>query len=455
MFVETLPSPGLSHRSYIVGDGTEAAVIDPRRDVEAYLEVARRRGCRITHVLETHRNEDLVSGAPILAERTGATVHHGPHAAGDVSYARTIREGEHVMVGSARLEVLETPGHTDDSVSYVLVDEDHPDGAVAVFTGDALFVGDVGRTDFYPDREREVAGLLWDSLTKLMGLGDGVRLYPAHGKGSVCGGGLADRDVSTLGHERRNNPRLQLADREAFIEAKLAENHQQPPYFREMERLNLEGAPPLAETTPVPPWTGSEPGTGGPLWVDVRRPAAFLGAHVPGSLALPLSVLSSWAGWFLVPETPVVLVADDAEQAHDAALRLGRMGFDGVQGAVMDSLAARAAEGRPFASLPAVDADTVAERLTAPPEGWTLLDVRKPDEVAQGRIAGSTARPLSTLPDDLEGLDREAPLTVLCGSGVRATVAASILERAGFTSVDVFLGSMGAWQARGGPVEIG
>jgi hydroxyacylglutathione hydrolase len=232
MFIEKIKSEGLAHLSYLVGDAGKAAVIDPRRDCQQYVELARSLGCRITHIFETHRNEDLVSGAAALAELTGATVHHGPKPAGEVEYAQTTKEGDSFRFGAMRLEVLETPGHTDDSLSFVIYDEGFGDEAVGVFTGDALFVGDVGRTDFYPDRAEEVAGLLFDSLQKLVGLGDQAIIYPAHGAGSVCGDNMADREFSTIGYERQSNPMLKIQDRDVFIAKKIAEHHHQPPYFR-------------------------------------------------------------------------------------------------------------------------------------------------------------------------------------------------------------------------------
>ena len=229
MILEKIKSDGLAHLSYFLGSGSEACVVDPRRDIEVYLSAARRNGMRIVHIFETHRNEDLVSGAPALAEATGAVVWHGPNPDEPIRYAETAREGDVFEVGSALVRVLETPGHTFDSVSYVLFDQAYDNGAVGVFTSDALFIGDVGRTDFYPDRKREVAGLLFDSLRKIEAVGDQAILYPAHGAGSVCGSGMADREFSTIGHERANNARFVMDDREAFIEAKVAEHHDQPP----------------------------------------------------------------------------------------------------------------------------------------------------------------------------------------------------------------------------------
>ena len=455
MFLEKIKTEGLAHLSYVVGSDGEAAVIDPRRDVEVYVELARARACRITRIFETHRNEDLISGAPILAHLTGASVHHGPHAAGEVAYAHTTREGDEYTVGRIRLRVLETPGHTDDSISLVLADADFGEDAVAVFTGDALFIGDVGRTDFYPDRAREVAGRLYDSLHKLLAVGDQAVVCPAHGAGSVCGSGMADRELSTIGFERRNNPRLQMADRDAFIDAKVAEQHDYPPYFQRMEHLNLVGGTAMA-SPPVPrPLTAAaaEGALAGGLAVDVRPASAYLGAHLPGSLSLPVDMIAAFAGWLLDADDELVLVADDADQAAEAARHLGRIGFDRLAGYLAPSLTAWAATGRAFNTLPVVDARTVQTRIDAGAGDWVLLDVRSAEEVAAAAIDGASHVYVGELPRRLAELDRDKRHTVMCGSGARATVAASVLLRHGFVGVDLFLGSMGAWRSGGYPVR--
>lgn len=450
MFIEKIKSEGLAHLSYLIGSQGEAAVIDPRRDCDVYIELAAARNCRIKTVLETHRNEDLLSGAAVLAAGTGAAVYHGPNAAGHVEYAGTAREGDSFEIGAIRLSVLETPGHTDDSLSFVLEDADSGDDPVAVFTGDTLFVGDVGRTDFYPDRAREVAGLLYDSLRKLEALGDQAVVYPAHGAGSVCGSGMAEREVTTIGHERRNNARFATHDREAFIEAKIAEHHEQPPYFRYMEQGNLTGAKALRHPlTPTPLSAAAFSKLRGRTQVvDVRSASAFLGAHLTGSLAIPVDMIAAFAGWLLAPEEPVALVADDARQAEEAARHLGRIGYDRIEGYLAPSLVAWAAGGEAFGSLPVVDADTVKARI-ADAGDWTLLDVRDDEEVATAAIAEARHIYLGRLPAELEKLERGQAHTVMCGSGARATIAASLLLRAGFDSVDLFLGSMGAWRQRG------
>ncbi|WP_031556302.1 MBL fold metallo-hydrolase [Parvularcula oceani] len=449
MILEKIKSDGLAHLSYFLGSGGEAAVIDPRRDIEAYLDLARRNGMRIVHIFETHRNEDLVSGAPALASLTGAKVWHGPNPERPVVYADTAREGDSFAVGDARIEVLETPGHTDDSLSFALHDPSYPDGAVGVFTGDALFVGDVGRTDFYPDRKREVAGLLFDSLRKILGLGDQTILYPAHGAGSVCGSGMADREFSTLGHERANNPRLKIEDREAFIDAKVAENHYQPPYFRLMERLNAEGggrSPRKLLPPPVSP--GALFDLGNTQLVDVRGIADFAGAHVPGAYCIPSDMLAAFAGWFLNADRDIVLVARDADQAAASALTLARIGYDRVTGYHV-GIVPVATKDRAFASVPLIDTQAVGERVDQRPDRWTLLDVRSVDEFEAGYVEGAEHAYVGKLPDAAESLAKNAPVTVMCGSGARATIAASVLLRNDWSDVDVYLGSMKAWKASG------
>lgn len=448
MFLERIRTDGLAHFSYMVGDAGQAAVIDPQRDIERYLELAQREDVRIAWIYETHRNEDFVSGARALAQATGAEVLHGPDPAGALDYATIVRGGEERRFGSVCLRVIETPGHTDDSISIALFDEEHASGAAAVFTGDALFVGDVGRTDFYPDRAREVAGLLYDSLTKLMALGDQAILCPAHGAGSVCGGGMADREFSTIGHERRNNPRLQLDTREAFIEAKLAEHHYQPPYFRLMERLNLEGAPACAARPVVTPLTLEALRGEAPDWtLDIRPVSAYLGAHLPGTVSLPLDMIASYAGWFLSETSRIGLVCGGIDEAETAARQLCRIGFERIVGA-SSGLVEHVAAGSAFETLPAVDTQTVRERIGLE-SGWSLLDVRSVDEFQAGHIEGSRHVYAGEVLRDPACVQGEGPLTVLCASGARATLAAAALKHAGRSGVDVYLGSTGAWTAAG------
>ncbi|QDM40381.1 MBL fold metallo-hydrolase [Altererythrobacter sp. TH136] len=447
MILEKIKTPGLSHLSYLVGSGGKAAVIDPRRDCEIYVEKARAEGLEITHILETHRNEDFVSGAPVLAEMTGATVFHGPNADGEVVYAQTTREGDRHKIGSLEIAVLETPGHTFDHVAYALFDSDYPEGAVGVFTGDALFIGDVGRTDFYPDRKREVSGLLFDSLRKICGVGDQAIVYPAHGAGSVCGSGMADREFSTIGHERRNNSLLQIEDRAAFIDRKVNENHYQPPYFRLMERLNLVGGEPAPRTArPAPLSLDQLASCGADHLVDVREPLAYASGHLPGSINLPVDMVPAFAGWFIREGETVALIGSAHDQLEEAMEHLVRIALDNVLGGYVGVVPA-AAEGTPMRLIPMIDTETVERRLAGDRADWTLLDVRDADERAEESIEGSHHIYVGELNDRWRELDPSRRYTLMCASGMRATIAAGWLESKGVAKVDVYLGSMGAWKA--------
>ena len=450
MLLQKIKTPGLSHLSYLIGAGGKAAVIDPRRDCECYVEMARAEGLEITHIFETHRNEDLVSGAPILKALTGARVLHGPNAAGAVEYAETARDGDEFTIGQLKISVLETPGHTDDHLAFVLHDTAYPDGPVGVFTGDALFVGDVGRTDFYPDRKREVAGLLYDSLQKILALGDQVIIYPAHGAGSVCGSGMAEREFSTIGHERANNPRLQFGGRQAFIDFKVGEHHYQPPYFRLMERLNLEGGNPTPRVMRPRRLLLSELGASNvDHVVDVREPLAFASGHLPGAMNLPVSMISAFAGWFIREGESVVLVASDEDQLEAAMTHLARIALDNVAGGYVGVVPA-AAQGKAMRTIQMIGTGEVEQRLKTANADWTLLDVRDADERAQAAIEGSQHIYVGELNEQYRDLDPARHYTLMCASGMRATVAAGWLASRGFDHLDVYLGSMGAWKARHG-----
>ncbi|MEN3975949.1 MBL fold metallo-hydrolase [Emcibacter sp. SYSU 3D8] len=450
MLLEKIKTPGLSHLSYLVGSGGKAMVVDPRRDCEIYVEKARAEGLEITYIVETHRNEDLVSGAPVLARMTGAQVLHGPNADGDVVYADTARDGDRFQIGQLIVEVLETPGHTYDHLAFVLHDKDYPDGPVGVFTGDALFVGDVGRADFYPDRKEEVAGLLFDSLQKILRLGDQTILYPAHGAGSVCGSGMAEREFSTLGHERRNNPRLRITDRDEFIRLKVNENHYQPPYFRLMGRLNLEGGKQAPRVMRPRSLSLDElKAAGADHLVDIRDPMAYASGHLPGSMSLPVDMISAFAGWFIRENDTVVLIASDASQLCAAMEHLSRIALDKVIGGYVGVVGA-AAKGEKMDAVPMIGTPEVARRLREDRNTWTLLDVRDADERASDAIAGSEHIYVGTLNERYRDLDKSMSYTLMCASGMRATVAAGWLASQGFANLDIYLGSMGAWKAAQG-----
>ncbi len=306
MIFQRIKSAGIAHNSYFIGSGSEAAVIDPRRDSQVYIDLAQQHGLKIKHIFETHRNEDYVIGSTELNSTTGAAIHHGPGL--DWKYGQTLKDGQVFQVGGLRLKAIHTPGHTDESMSYALTDLATGEATVTVFTGDALFVGDVGRTDLYgPEKAPRLAANLYDSIfNKLLPLGDGAILCPAHGGGSVCGLDIASRDESTLGIERAQNPLLQLG-RDVFIKRKVAEQPERPYYFRQMEKYNLEG-PPLLGCMPLPsPLTPAEfkqEMEKGAVVVDASEPAAFGGAHIKGAYCIWLEGLPVFAGWVLSYDRP-------------------------------------------------------------------------------------------------------------------------------------------------------
>ena len=450
MLFEKIKTAGLSHLSYLIGAGGMAAVIDPRRDCEIYVERARNEGLRITHIFETHRNEDLVSGAPILAKLTGAEVFHGPNADGEVEYAKTTRDGDCHAIGQLEIRVLETPGHTFDHLAYAIFDSEYPETAVGVFTGDALFVGDVGRTDFYPERKREVAGLLFDSLCKICELGDQAIIYPAHGAGSVCGSGMADREFSTVGHERRNNPMLKIESRDTFIDRKVSENHYQPPYFRLMEHLNLVGGNAAPRVLMPQPISLDELSScEADRVIDVREPLAYAAGHLPGSINLPVDMIPAFAGWFIAEGEKLALVASSQDQLSTTMEHLVRIALDKIVGGYVGVVPA-AASGKSMRSIPMISTEEVERRLQGKPGDWTLLDVRDADERKAHSIKGSRHIYVGELNEMWKDLDPGQRYTLMCASGMRATVAAGWLDAHGFDHLDVYLGSMGAWEARRG-----
>jgi len=310
----------------------DAVVIDPRRDCEVYIDSARREEVKIKYIFETHRNEDYVIGSIELSNLTRADIFHGPGL--NWGYGNTLHNGNVFHIGNLKLTALHTPGHTDESMSYVLAESEE---SVLVFTGDALFVGDVGRTDFYgPEEAPGLAGALYDSIfNKILPLGDGVILCPAHGAGSVCGGKISARDESTIGIERTQNPVLQLKNREDFIEYKVSEHHERPPYFRQMEKYNL-GGPPLLGRLPIPsprtPIEFKEEMERGATVVDARTPSAFGGAHIKGSYSIWLEGLPAYAGWVLTYEKPILLVLECSDHLDTAVRYLVRIGYDNIVG---------------------------------------------------------------------------------------------------------------------------
>jgi hydroxyacylglutathione hydrolase len=444
----------LAQASYLIGDGGEAAVVDPRRDVDEYIDEARRQGLEIRHVIETHLHADFVSGHRELAARTGAKIAISAAAGARFEHV-PVREGDEIRMGRVVLRFLETPGHTPESVSIVVTDESASPEPQAVLTGDTLFIGDVGRPDLLGARmsAQELAGMLYDSLRqKLLALPDATRVYPAHGAGSLCGRNISSETSSTIGEQRRFNYALQPMSREEFVRLVTADLPEAPAYFSRDVSLNRDGAGELADL-PAPKGLSPEETArlqkSGAAVLDTRSAAEYGTAHLPGAMQIGLSgQFASWAGSLLSPETPIVLVAEDPERAREARTRLARVGLENIAGFLDGGVAAWERSGRPLASTEQITVDELDRRLK---EGGALrvVDVRRPMEWQAGHIAGAQHVPLNELPSRSEELAKEGSLALVCAGGYRSSIATSLLERQGFPRLTNVVGGMTAWGTAG------
>ncbi len=447
----------LAHASYLVADEAsgEAAVVDPQRDVDEYVEDARRLGCRIVCVFLTHFHADFVAGHLELRDREGARIYLGARAEAEYDFT-PLGDQEAIDLGQVRLEILETPGHSPESISILVYDrakeQAHPH---AVLSGDTLFIGDVGRPDLRASlgwSAEELGGMLYDSLHgKLLTLPDDTLVYPAHGAGSLCGKNLSTDTVSTIGVQRRYNYALQPMAREEFVRVVTAEQPDTPPYFTYDAVLNTKERPTLEQALEeeLKPLSLDEvlalAGQGAQL-LDARDPADFAGAHLAGSVNIGLGgSYATWAGTILARERPIVVVAEPGRE-QEAAMRLGRIGFDNVAGYLDDGM--QALEERPglVDRIERITAGTLAEQLGGP-EPPLVLDVRSEPEWREARIEGSSNVPLAHFEERIGELPRDRRIVVHCASGYRSAIAVSLLRRNGFDNLADLVGGLGAWEA--------
>ncbi|MGD1061470.1 MAG: MBL fold metallo-hydrolase [Methanomassiliicoccales archaeon] len=454
MIVERIESEGLAHFSYFVGSGSRAVVIDPRRDCDVYLELARREGMNITHILETHRNEDYVAGSLELAERTGARMLHGPGSGR--KYGETIGDHEKLAFEDFELEAQYTPGHTLDHVCYVLRELESGDEPIIVFSGDALFVGDVGRTDLLGEGERErLSGLLYDSLhLVLLRLGDGCIVKPAHGAGSVCGGDISERVETTIGIERRQNQMLRMS-REVFVRFKMAEKLEVPEYFSRMEVMNQEARRPM---TGVPLLKAMSPSefsaaiASSGLVVDVRMPHSWAGAHIPDSLNIWMDGLAPYAGALLHYDRNILLVVEDDRQVDRAVRTLIRMGYDSIAGYLKGGMVEWYRQGKELRSSVAIGVEELKNRIDRGKDIF-ILDPRPKKEWAEVHLSEATNIFVGDVEKRASEIPRDRPVASMCSVGLRGSIAASVLERNGYDNVMIVLGGVSGWEARGYPVQ--
>jgi rhodanese-related sulfurtransferase/glyoxylase-like metal-dependent hydrolase (beta-lactamase superfamily II) len=453
----------LAHASYLIGDEDTrtAAIVDPRRDVGLYLEEAERHGLRIRHVFLTHFHADFIAGHLELRDRAGATIHLGARARAEYGFT-PMANGDAVEFGRIRLEVLETPGHTAESISILVFDLARD--AVrphAVLTGDTLFVGDVGRPDLRASlgwSAEELGRLLFDSLhTKLLTLPDQTLVYPTHGAGSLCGRNISADTVSTIGAQRRSNYALQPMSQDAFVAVVTADQPDTPPYFTYDAVLNSKERPTLdaileSELIPLPLQRVLDMQQAGAQVLDVRDPGDFANGHLAGSINVSLAgQYATWAGTVLARERPVVIVAEPGRE-EEAAIRLGRIGFDNVAGYLDAGM--RTLEIRPdlLARTERVSAALLAEQLAAP-RPPLVLDVRTAREWNGRHVEGSVNVPLNHLEERLAELSRDRMMAVVCAGGYRSAIAASLLEHHGFERLMELAGGMAAWEAAQLPVH--
>jgi len=450
----------LAHASYFIGSDGVAAVVDPQRDVGQYLEEAAREGFRIKYVVETHLHADFVSGHRELAARAGAEIVFG-HRAGATFPHRAVADGDELRVGRVRLRVLETPGHTPESISVVVVDTEVSEEPQKVLTGDTLFVGDVGRPDLAGARgftPQQMAGMLYDSLHgKLLRLGDAVEVYPAHGAGSMCGRNISKETSSTIGEQRRLNHALRPMPRDEFVRAMTTDLPEVPAYFPRDAEINRAGAAPLADL-PRPaalrPEEVASLSNQGHVVLDVRGPEEFGAGHVPGAINIGLGgQFASWAGTLVPLGTPVVIVAGGDEQVAEAVTRLARVGHEGVRGYLRGGMEAWRAAGFEADALPQISVEELRRRL-AEQRDLQVVDVRRPAEYASGHAPRAMSAPLGPrLGEEVARLDLDRETAVICAGGYRSSAATSLLKRLGFRHLLNVSGGTGAWVAAGYPVE--
>jgi hydroxyacylglutathione hydrolase len=455
MIFEKIKSEVLSHNSYFIASGLEACVIDPKRDIDIYLELAEKNNVRIKYIFETHRNEDYVIGSLELSNITDAKIYHGSKL--DFKYGNPVKEKDKFKVGFIELEILETPGHTDESISIILRDTEATEDIHMVFTGDTLFAGDIGRTDLYElDQRSRLAESIHDSIfNKIMQLNDGVIVCPAHGSGSVCGGSIKNLEYTTIGFERRNNPWLKIKDKQDFITKKTMEEIDRPPYFEKMEVYNNNG-PPLLKTLPKPNILNvkefKDHIKSGSQLIDTRGPIEFAGGHIPGSLNIWLDVIPLIAGWLLKYEKPIIIIKDNSQSLEKIVRYFIRLGFDNIKGYLAKDISTWFKAGEIIERIDLITINQLKSKIEKQPP--FILDVRKKvDTVKDGFIEGSTNIFIGDLENKIKQIPKDKEVVVHCYSGYFGSSATSILKKKGYNNIYNMIGGINAWKNANYPIK--
>ncbi len=445
----------LSHASYYIGSGGEAAIIDPQRDIQQYLDEAEAHNQKIKYVIETHSHADFVSGHIELAEKTGAEIVYGQRANTQFPTLK-VKDGDELAVGNVKLRIMETPGHTPEGITIIAedtVDADKSVRAPKMFTGDTLFIGDVGRPDLVGSKgftAQQMGEMLYDSLhEKILKMPDETEVYPAHGAGSLCGKSLSKETWSTLGEQRRFNYALQPMSKEEFVKIVAADQPEVPAYFPKSAAKNMEGSASLADLPKPAEFRSEQIDVFDGVVLDVRPNFEYGAGHVMNSINIGLSgQFASWAGTMIPVGTPIAIVAAAAEHVDEAFMRLARVGHETVTGYILfDEYQGETKQ------VEQVPVEEVAE-LAKTEKSFQFVDVRRPAEHANGRAVRTVNIPLDKLPTEFERLDPEAPTYVICQGGYRSSLGASILENAGFKKIYNVTGGTAAWQAAGLETEV-
>ena len=456
----------LAHASYLIGSEGDAAVVDPQRDVDEYIKEAEAHGFKIKYIIETHLHADFVSGHRELAARTDAEIVFSKTAQATFKH-RAVKEGEELKLGKVILRIMDTPGHTPESICILVTDTEVSDQPQKILTGDTLFIGDVGRPDLAGGKgytPQTMAGLMYDTLhEKILQLSDEVEVYPAHGAGSMCGKNMSKETSSTIGEQRKFNYALKPMAKEEFVRMMTAELPEAPAYFPQDAEINRTGAEPLSQLPRLRALTAEEirgltTQTDSLPWVilDVRSAAEFGAGHVPGSLNIGLGgQFAIWAGTLIPLPAPIVIVADSESQVDEAQMRLARVGIENVEGFLAGGVDEWQRCGFELASVPQISVDDL-KTLLYDYDDLQVIDVRRPPEYASGHVPRAIHAPLSTLAASIGSLatDPAKPTAVICAGGFRSSAATSILQQNGFANLLNVTGGTTAWINAGHPVEV-
>ena len=453
MLVQQFFVNGLAHSSYLLGGSRSCAIVDPQRDVEVYISAAKALDLKITHILETHLHADFISGHLDLAEQTGAVIY-APKAGNCKFEHVAVAEGDTLTIDDMRISVLDTAGHTPEHISYVVVDAERGDEPVGVFCGDTLFVGDVGRPDLFPGMAEELASQLYDNLHgKLMALPDFCEVYPAHGAGSLCGRAMGAKRTSTIGYERKRNAALQTGDKSAFIASLTTDMPAAPDHFARCSAVNGSG-PALVRTLPVPVPMSAEafaqrarkPGA---LVLDVRPFDAFGGQHIPGAWSIDINGnFATFAGWTLPVDGEILLVADSEAVVSSATVWLHRVGIDRVTGYLEGGMLSWNLAGLPTERVDQMSPQEF-DRLFKSGREMILVDARSPQEFQALHLPGALNIPAPDTRSRFNELPGGKTICIICSTGLRSNLAASILQSKGLKDVRSVAGGMTGYMAAG------